>query len=117
MKRRFHLSRGAEGAPDEVRREIELHLDLRAREFEAQGMSATDARRAAAAAFGDRSEIEAEVSTLRGGTLAARRQRDRLGDLAQDIRITLRGLRRSPAFTVIADPDGNKACVCTSASR
>ena len=102
MKRRFHLPRGPEGASDEVRREIELHLDLRAREFEAQGMSAADARRAAAAAFGDRSEIEAEVSTLRGGTLAARRQRDRRGDLAQDIRITLRGLRRSPAFTVIA---------------
>ncbi|MFI5231420.1 MAG: ABC transporter permease [Gemmatimonadales bacterium] len=102
MKRRFHLSRGPQGAGDEVRSEIELHLDLRAREFEAQGMSPADARRAAAAAFGDRGEIEAEVSTLRGSTLAARRQRDRLGDFAHDIRITLRGLRRSPAFTAIA---------------
>ena len=68
MKRRFHLPRGPESASDEVRREIELHLDLRAREVEAQGMTPADARRAAAAAFGDRSEIEAEVSTLRGGT-------------------------------------------------
>ncbi|MGH7653706.1 MAG: ABC transporter permease, partial [Gemmatimonadaceae bacterium] len=102
MKRRFHLSRGPKGAGDEVRSEIELHLELRAREFEAQGMNPADARRAAAAAFGDRGEIEAEVSTLRGGTLAARRQRDRLGDLVHDIRMTLRGLRRSPAFTAVA---------------
>jgi predicted permease len=102
MKRRFHLSRGPDGATDEVRREIELHLDLRAREFEAEGMNPADARAAAIAAFGDRTEIETEVSSLRGDTLQARRQRDRVGDLAHDIRITLRGLRRSPGFTTIA---------------
>ncbi|MFI5280852.1 MAG: ABC transporter permease [Gemmatimonadales bacterium] len=102
MKRRFHLSRGPEDAPDEARREIELHLDLRAREFEAQGMSPADARQAAIAAFGDRGEIEAEVSSLRESTLRERRRRDRLGELAQDIRITLRGLRRAPGFAASA---------------
>src|SRR5579862_2393386 len=102
MKRRFHFSRGAEDAPGEARREIELHLDLRAREFEAQGMSPDDARRAAIAAFGDRGEIEAEVATLRGSTLEERRQRERLAELAQDVRITLRGLRRAPGFTAVA---------------
>jgi predicted permease len=102
MKRRFHFSRGPEDAPDEVRREIELHLDLRAREFEAQGLKPDDARRAAIAAFGDRSGIEAEVSSLRGSTLGARRRHDRLGELAQDIRVALRGLRRAPGFTAVA---------------
>jgi putative ABC transport system permease protein len=102
MKRRFHFSRGPGDAPDEVRREIELHLDLRAREFEAQGMSAEEARRAAASAFGDRTEIEADASSAREATLQTRRRRDRLGELAQDIRITLRGLLRAPGFTTIA---------------
>jgi predicted permease len=102
MKRRFHFSRGPQDAADEARREIELHLELRAREFEAQGMSPDDARRAASAAFGDRGEIEATVSSLRGETLLARRRRDRLGALAQDIRVTLRGLRRAPGFTASA---------------
>jgi predicted permease len=102
MKRSFHWSRGPEDAPEEVRREIELHLDLRAKEFEAQGMTPEEARRAALAAFGDRGEIEAEVRTLRGGTLRERRRRDRFGALSQDVRIALRGLLRTPGFTAVA---------------
>src|ERR1041385_2789329 len=102
MKRGFHLTRGPGDAPDEVRREIELHLELRAREFEAQGMSPEAARRAALEAFGDRSAIESEVSEMRGTTLRERGRRDRLGELAQDVRIALRGLARAPGFTAVA---------------
>src|ERR1051325_5015706 len=102
MKRSFHLARGPEDAPEEVRREIELHLELRAREFEAQGMSPDAARRAALEAFGDRSAIEREVRELRGSTLRERGRRDRLGELMQDVRIALRGLARAPGFTAVA---------------
>src|ERR1041385_2761139 len=102
MKRGFHLTRGPRDAPDEVRREIELHLELRAREFEAQGMSPEAARRAALEPFGDRSAIESEVSEMRGTTLRERGRRDRLGELAQDVRIALRGLARAPGFTAVA---------------
>src|ERR1044071_7950758 len=102
MKRVFHGSRGPGDAPEEVRREIELHLELRAREFEAQGMSPEAARRAALEAFGDRKVIEAEVRALRGTTLRVRERRDRLGELAHDVRMALRGLRRSPGFTLVA---------------
>ena len=102
MKRSFHWSRGPGDAPDEVRREIELHLELRAREFQAQGMTPEQARRAALAAFGDRGAIESEVASLRGSTLAARQRKDRFGALGQDLRIALRGLVRAPGFTIVA---------------
>src|ERR1043166_7334833 len=65
-------------------------------------MSPDAARRAALEAFGDRRAIEAEVRALRGTTLRARVRRDRLGELAQDIRIALRGLARAPGFTAVA---------------
>ena len=93
----FHLPH-----PDDVRREIELHLELRAKEFEAQGMSPEAARQAALAAFGDRGSIESEVRELREDTLREHHRRDRLGELKQDLKVTFRGLLRAPGFTFVA---------------
>src|ERR1043166_9468908 len=65
-------------------------------------MSPDAARRAALEAFGDRRVLFRSVRALRGTTLRARVRRDRLGELAQDIRIALRGLARAPGFTAVA---------------
>ena len=88
--------------PDDVRREIDLHLELRAREFERQGMSPEAARRAAAQAFGDRREIETEVRTLREQTVRTLQFRRWFDELRQDVALAFRTLKRSPLFTLVA---------------
>lgn len=102
MKKTFHLSPGQDGMSEDVRREIELHLELRAREFEAQGMSPADARQAALAAFGDRGAIEAEVRTLRSSTVKDKHRREFGSELSQDIKLAIRGLVRAPGFALVA---------------
>ena len=88
--------------PRDVDREIENHLELRAREFEAQGMSPGEARQAALAAFGDRPMIEQEVREIRGNTVRTLQSRQWFHELKQDIGTALRGLRRAPGFAIVA---------------
>src|SRR5688500_20404612 len=102
MKKTFHLSPGDEGASEDVRRELELHLELRAREFEAQGMSPDAARRAALDAFGDRAAIEDEVKAIRESTVRERRSRDWIGELRPDPAVGVRAFARAPWFTSVA---------------
>src|ERR1041384_5937996 len=92
MKRVFRLP--GENSKD-VARELELHIELRAREFEQQGMSPDDARRAAIDAFGDRGEIH-------HAAVAERRRRDWWGEVRQDIVVGARMLRRSRSFAFVA---------------
>ena len=102
MKRIFRLPGGRARAATDVEREIELHIDLRTREFEAAGMSHEDARRAALAAFGDRGAIEHEVKALHRSTVERRARRDWVGELRQDITVGARVLRRAPGFAAVA---------------
>jgi len=102
MKKLIHTRRGDGGAAEDVKREIDLHLDLRAREFEAAGMSPSDARRAALAAFGDRKSIETEVTGMRTDTMREREKREYLAEVRQDVTVAWRMLRRTPVFTIVA---------------
>lgn len=101
-RKTVHVSKGAAGTSRDVQREIDLHIDLRTREFEAEGMSPEAAREAAIAAFGDRAQIEKEVRGVRTTVVRERARRDWRSELRQDLVVALRGLRRSPAFTIIA---------------
>lgn len=102
MKKHFHLDRKTKGAAQDVQREIDLHIELRTREFEAQGMSASEAREAALAAFGDPRSVEAEVTTLRRATVRERERRTWMADITKDVSVALRGLARAPVFTIVA---------------
>src|SRR5690349_16462894 len=95
MRRSFRVGNSKRDVADE----IGFHLEMRTREFIERGMSPEDARRAAAASFGDVDAIAAECRDERAMRDSERARRDWVQGLGLDVRVALRGLWRRPAFT------------------
>jgi len=100
MKRRLHRSDVRPDARRDVGDELRFHVDMRTQEFIENGMDPESARRAAAAAFGDMAAIDAELRMSRNLRSREHARRDRLHELAMDIRFAARTLRTNVAFTV-----------------
>jgi putative ABC transport system permease protein len=86
----------------DVEDEVRFHLDMRRLDFEARGLHADDAQRAAAARFGD---IERISESLRNHDRRRERRRLRseaVQDFVNDVRYALRGFARAPGFTAVA---------------
>src|SRR5262245_18264349 len=96
MKRIVRVD-GPSRSKADVEREIALHLELRAAEFEAAGMSPAEAKVAALEAFGDRSAIESEVQVIHDQRTDERRSQEWREEVGQDARVAVRMLRRSRA--------------------
>ncbi|HEX2166504.1 MAG TPA: ADOP family duplicated permease [Longimicrobiales bacterium] len=79
---------------DALREELEFHLEMERRRNESSGMSSGDASRAARLRFGS-SERWLEESRDARGVRA-------LTDIAQDLGLALREVRRRPAFAFVA---------------
>ena len=86
----------------EVDEELAFHIEMRARQFMAQGMTAEAARARARQAAGD-------LTSLRRRCVALGRRRDRTMRLTQwrdelrtDIRFALRQMLRAPGFALVA---------------
>lgn len=94
--RRLNRSR----AEDDVSLEVEFHLEMRAKEFEATGMSPEAARRAAESSFGDVDGISARLVTARRGRDHRRRWRESWSGFVSDVRRAARMLRRDPGFSI-----------------
>ena len=79
---------------DEIRREIEFHVQMDAADRERRGLTGEDARRVAARDLGGVLHVHEAVRDARGMTF--------WDSLVQDVRFGARTLRRSPGYTTAA---------------
>ena len=92
--------------PDEIDAELDeefaFHLEARARELEAGGMSPAAARAEARRRFGDLDDARTCIRAMDRGTAREARRRDWWNGWRQDLRFAARQLLRAPGFTLIA---------------
>lgn len=79
---------------DDVRRELDSHLELEAEEQQSEGLSPEDARYAAQRTFGNTTRVAEDTRAIWTGMFFER--------LWQDVRFSLRAMRRYPVATVTA---------------
>ena len=79
---------------DEIREELQFHVEMRAAELARGGIDAGDARREALRRFGNPAVIQDRGYDVRGGGV--------LETIVLDVKYGVRQLRRQPSFSVVA---------------
>src|SRR4051794_11966366 len=79
---------------DEIREELQFHLEMRAGEYARNGLDPRDARQAALRRFGNPAVIQDRGYDVRGGGF--------IETMIQDLRYGIRQLRRQPSFSIVA---------------
>ncbi|MDH3224658.1 MAG: ABC transporter permease, partial [Gemmatimonadota bacterium] len=105
---RFKVGRGTlgklfkPGIREEVEEELDFHLAMRAREYEAGGMSPEEAERRARARLENYPQMVSELEGIGRKRDAAMAVRERWGEWGRDVKYALRQLRRAPGFALVA---------------
>jgi predicted permease len=82
--------------------EIRFHLDMRVKDLVARGMPRDQAEQQAEREFGDARAVQQQVERIDTRMMQREERTEWWSDLARDIRVGMRSLRNSPAFTVAA---------------
>lgn len=85
---------------DEVDEELRFHLEARAADYEARGLSPGDAERAARRRFGNTERVRRALETHDTALRRREHRREYMGNLFQDLRLAVRALRRTPGFAI-----------------
>ena len=91
----------ARDAESDVDAELRFHMEARVEDLVARGSSAADARAQALAEFGDVDATRERLGAIDRRIAEKHRRADWWEGIGQDLRHTLRGLARSPGFTVM----------------
>ena len=86
---------------DDVAEELELHLQLRAQDLQAQGMTAALAREEALRRFGDVQYFRRETVAIDESILRERKRMELFDSLRRELRQGARGLLRAPGFSLV----------------
>ncbi|MDB4914865.1 MAG: permease [Gemmatimonadetes bacterium] len=86
----------------DVDEELRFHLESREQELMAGGSSAEAARTLALREFGDVDDARACLQHIDDTIETTRRRRDYMNDLIQDLKYSVRALRATPTFTIVA---------------
>jgi putative ABC transport system permease protein len=87
---------------DEVDSELSFHVEMRARELIAQGMTPAEARETAIRRFGDIDRVNATCRAIGRQRDHSMRRTEYFSELTQDLTFAIRQLVKNPGFTIVA---------------
>lgn len=102
VRRAFRLAVRRPAIEQDVNDEVAFHLEMRAAELVARGLSPDEARAEATRRFGNPAHWSSAMREEDRDRVARERRAEWFGDLAQDVRFALRSFRRAPLFSALA---------------